>query len=146
MEKENSMKSKKCTIDGCGRSQHAVGMCRPHRNQTLHGIANGKLASHTIGEVRPRVEELVRIYGTESTVATKTHVGKNTITRILRESLHAPVKVTAFDRIMNHQPDAAAIERASDTGASVAAYAKTPEGMAFVDRCRGPKARKSVAA
>lgn len=136
------MKSKTCIIDGCDRSQHAVGMCRPHRNQTLHGIANGKLASRTIGEVRPRVEELVRIYGTEATVATKTHVGKNTITRILRESLHAPVKVTAFDRIMNHQPDAATIERASKTRVSVAEYAKTPDGEAFIARCRRKRARR----
>lgn len=139
------MKRKKCTVDGCIRSQHAVGMCRPHRNHVLHGISNGKLASHTIGEVRPRVEELVRIYGTEATVATKTSVGKNTITRILRESIHAPVKVTAFDRIMNHQPDVAVVEQAPTTGAAVAEYAKTPDGEAFIARCRAPK-RQAVAA
>lgn len=133
-----------CTIEHCSRVVHHGGMCRPHREQHLHGTRHPGI--HAVGEARRHLEGLVEHYGSVGTASKAMQVSRGTITRVLTVAAHEPLKVTSFNRIMNHQPvvDVDAID-APVTRAVVAEYATTPEGRAFIERCWGTT-RTEVAA
>lgn len=131
-----------CKTPNCPRSVHSVGLCRPCREKTLHG--EGAPVAHRVGEARDRLVELVAHYGSAGTTAKAVGLGRGTITRVLTVSAHEPLKVTAFDRIMNHEPLGPG--EAPVSGLEVAAYALTAAGRAFVEECWSPKARKAMAA
>lgn len=116
-------------------------MCRPCREKTLHG--EGTPVAHRVGEARDRLVELVAHYGNAGTTAKAVGLGRGTITRVLTVSAHEPLKVTAFDRIMNHEPLGPGETPIS--GGDVAAYALTAVGRAFVEECWSPKPKQVAA-
>lgn len=138
------MTSKICTIEDCPRTVHASGMCRPHREKHLHGTRHPGI--HTVGEARARLEELVEHYGSVGTAAKAMQISRGTVTRVLTVSVHEPLRVTALERIMNHEPvvDGDAVD-APVTHAVVAEYATTPEGRAFIEKCWSPKPKRVAA-
>lgn len=130
-----------CKTPNCPRSVHSVGMCRPCREKTLHG--KDTPVAHRVGEARDRLIELVAHYGSAGTTAKAVGLGRGTITRVLTVSEHEPLKVTAFDRIMNHEqlgPGETPI-----SGVEVAAYALTAAGRVFVAECWLPKPKRVAA-
>lgn len=70
-------------------------------------------------------------------------LGRGTITRVLTVAAHEPLKVTAFDRIMNHEPLGPGETPIS--GVEVAAYALTGAGRAFIAECWAPKPKRVAA-
>lgn len=137
------MTSKICSIGDCPRTVHNGGMCRPHREQHLHGTRHPGI--HTVGEARRRLEELVEYYGSVGTAAKAIRIGRGTITRVLTMSGHEPLKVTSFNRIMDHEPVNVDAVDAPVTRAVVAEYATTPEGRAFIEKCWSPKPKQVAA-
>lgn len=130
-----------CKIDGCDRPVKAGGMCRGHRGKHLDATM------HAIGDAKARAIELINHYGTIGLAARMIGISRNTLVRVQRADISERMQSAAYNRIMNHQPtDPKCPERKRHdpiTGAEVAEFAKTTEGLALIERCKRPAAYRT---
>lgn len=136
-----------CKVCHRERFIKAAGMCRTCREKHL----NKRMRA--IGDAKPRAVELIDHYGSVGTAARMIGLARNTLVRIQHAELDARIQRAAYSAIMNHKTSEqkAAQERPEPaTWAEAAAYARTPEGQAYIKRCRLPRsyrlASKAVAA
>ena len=126
-----------CKVCHRERFIRAAGMCRACREKHL----NKRM--RTIGEAKPRALELIDHYGSVGTAARMIGLARNTLVRIRHAELDARIQRAAYSAIMNHNPAAAATplhdEAEPATWSETAAYARTPEGRAHVERYRAPR-------
>lgn len=129
-----------CTIGNCDRPIKAGGMCRHHREQHLDRT------THTIGEAKKRVAELIDHYGTIGLAARMIGIARNTAVRLQHVDPTERIQHAAYNRIMDHQaedvPTPARQRAEPTTWADTAAYALTPEGRMFVTKCRAARRGK----
>ena len=136
-----------CKVCHRERFIKAAGMCRTCREKHL----NKRMRA--IGDAKPRAVELIDHYGSVGTAARKIRLARNTLVRIQHAELDARIQRAAYSAIMNHKTaDQKGAQERPDpaTWAETAAYATTPEGQAYIERCRLPRnyrlASKAVAA
>lgn len=122
-----------CKINGCDRPVKAGGMCRGHRGKHLDATM------HAIGDAKARAIELINHYGTIGLAARMVGISRNTVVRIQHAELDSRIQRAAYAAIMNHRiadPNAPAEKRPDPiTWPEVAEFAKTAEGLAFIERC-----------
>lgn len=130
-----------CKVCHRERFIKAAGMCRTCREKHL----NKRMRA--IGEAKPRAVELIDHYGSVGTAARMIGLARNTLVRIQHAELDARIQRAAYSAIMNHRiPDPnAPVEKRPDpiTWPEVAVYAKTAEGLAFIERCWRPAAYRT---
>ena len=130
-----------CKVCHRERFIKAAGMCRTCREKHL----NKRMRA--IGEAKPRAVELIDHYGSVGTAARMIGLARNTLVRIQHAELDTRIQRAAYSAIMNHQiPDPnAPVEKRTDpiTWPEVAVYAKTAEGLAFIERCKRPAAYRT---
>ena len=130
-----------CKVCNRERFIKAAGMCRTCREKHL----NKRM--RPIGDAKPRAVELIDHYGSVGTAARMIGLARNTLVRIQHAELDARIQRAAYSAIMNHQiPDPnAPVEKRPDpiTWPEVAVYAKTAEGLAFIERCKRPAAYRT---
>lgn len=130
-----------CKVCHRERFIKAAGMCRTCREKHL----NKRMRA--IGDAKPRAVELIDHYGSVGTAARMIGLARNTLVRIQHAELDARIQRAAYAAIMNHQiPDPnAPVEKRPDpiTWPEVAVYAKTTEGLVFIERCKRPAAYRT---
>ena len=130
-----------CKVCHRERFIKAAGMCRTCREKHL----NKRMRA--IGEAKPRAVELIDHYGSVGTAARMIGLARNTLVRIQHAELDSRIQRAAYSAIMNHRiPDPnAPVEKRPDpiTWPEVAVYAKTAEGLAFIERCWRPAAYRT---
>lgn len=137
-----------CKVCHRERFIKAAGMCRTCREKHL----NKRMRA--IGDAKPRAVELIDHYGSVGTAARMIGLARNTLVRIQHAELDARIQRAAYSAIMNHKTaeQKAVMENrpAPATWAEAAEYATTPDGQAYIERCRLPRnyrlATKAVAA
>lgn len=130
-----------CKVCHRERFIKAAGMCRTCREKHL----NKRMRA--IGEAKPRAVELIDHYGNVGTAARMIGLARNTLVRIQGAELDSRIQRAAYNAIMKHQipdPNAPAEKRPDPiTWPEVAAFAKTEEGQAFIERCNRPAAYRT---
>ena len=130
-----------CKVCHRERFIKAAGMCRTCREKHL----NKRMRA--IGDAKARAVELIDHYGSVGTAPRMIGLARNTLVRIQHAELDARIQRAAYSAIMNHQiPDPnAPVEKRPDpiTWPEVAVYAKTAEGLAFIERCKRPAAYRT---
>lgn len=125
-----------CKTEGCARAAQVAGECKPCRYRHLDNTMR------TIGDAKPRLLELISHYGSARLTSQKCGISYNTLVRIRHAAVDDRLKRHVYDRIMNHQPAGEPASKRSEdwhapvTRTMVAEYARTPEGAAYVERCR----------
>lgn len=134
------------TCKVCHRERHikAAGMCRTCRDKHL------SKQMRPIGDAKKRIIELIAHYDNLNHVAVQVGIARNTVVRIQHADIDARIQRSAYTAIMNHQPtgpqapNRAERHREPFTRADVAEYATTPEGRAFIAKCRAPRPRTRI--
>ena len=130
-----------CKVCHRERFIKAAGMCRTCREKHL----NKRMRA--IGEAKPRAVELIDHYGSVGTAARMIGLARNTLVRIQHAELDSRIQRAAYAAIMNHRiadPNAPAQKRSDPiTWPEVAEFAKTTEGLAFIERCWRPAAYRT---
>ena len=130
-----------CKVCHRERFIKAAGMCRTCREKHL----NKRMRA--IGDAKARAVELIDHYGSVGTAARMIGLARNTLVRIQHAGLDARIQRAAYAAITNHQiPDPnAPVEKRPDpiTWPEVAEFAKTAEGLAFIERCWRPAAYRT---
>ena len=130
-----------CKVCHRERFIKAAGMCRTCRNKHLN------YTLRPIGDAKARLVELINHYGNLGTTAKAIGLARNTVDRILRANLDDRIQRAAYNAIMKHQiadPNSPAEKRPDPiTWPEVAVYAKTAEGLAFIERCKRPAAYRT---
>lgn len=130
-----------CKVCHRERFIKAAGMCRTCREKHL----NKRMRA--ISEAKPRAVELIDHYGSVGTAARMIGLARNTLVRIQHAELDARIQRAAYAAIMNHRiadPNAPAQKRPDPiTWPEVAEFAKTAEGVAFIERCWRPAAYRT---
>lgn len=125
-----------CKVCHRERFIKAAGMCRTCREKHL----NKRM--RPIGDAKARLLELIDHYGTLGTTAKAIGLARNTLVRIQHAELDARIQRAAYSAIMNHRiadPNAPAEKRPDPiTWPEVAEFAKTTEGLEFIERCKRP--------
>ena len=127
----------------CHRERHikAAGMCRTCREKHL----NKRM--RPIGDAKARTLDLIDHYGSVGTAARSIGLARNTVVRIQHAELDSRIQRAAYSAIMNHQipdPNAPSEKRPDPiTWPEVAEFAKTTEGLAFIERCCRPAAYRT---
>lgn len=126
-----------CKVCHRERFIKAAGMCRTCREKHL----NKRMRA--IGDAKARAVELIDHYGSVGTAARMIGLARNTLVRIQHAELDARIQRAAYSAIMNHRitdPNAPLRDEVVPaTWAETAAYARTPEGQAHVERYRAPR-------
>lgn len=130
-----------CKVCHRERFIKAAGMCRTCREKHL----NKRMRA--VGEAKARLVELIAHYGTLGTTAKAVGLARNTVVRIQGAELDSRIQRAAYAAIMNHRiadPNAPAEKRPDPiTWPEVAEFAKTAEGLAFIERCKRPAAYRT---
>ncbi|WP_172170976.1 hypothetical protein [Brevibacterium sp. CT2-23B] len=131
------------TCKVCHRERHikAAGMCRTCREKHL----NKRMRA--VGEAKARLIELIDHYGTLGTTAKAIGLARNTVVRIQGAELDSRIQRAAYAAIMKHRiadPNAPVAKRPDPiTWPEVAEFAKTTEGLAFIERYKRPAAYRT---
>lgn len=131
------------TCKTCHRERHikAAGMCRTCREKHLDK------QMRAIGDAKARIIELIDHYGNAGTTARKIGISRNTVARIRTADPTARIQAACYAAIMTHTPDRdftyTPEPEQPTTWADAAAYARTPEGLAFIQRCKQPAAYRT---
>lgn len=130
-----------CKVCDRERFIKAAGMCRTCREKHL------SKRMRPIGDAKARLIELINHYGTLGTTAKAIGLARNTVVRIQGAELDSRIQRAAYNAIMKHQipdPNAPAQKRPDPiTWLEVAEFAKTAEGLAFIERCGRPAAYRT---
>ena len=130
-----------CKVCHRERFIKAAGMCRTCREKHL----NKRMRA--IGDAKPRAVELIDHYGSVGTAARMIDIARNTVDRIRHADIDDRIQRAKYNAIMNHKiadPNAPAEKRPDPiTWPEVAAYAQTPDGQAYIQRCKRPAAYRT---
>lgn len=141
-----------CPVKGCTNNTHGRTYCGTHRDQKRKGFTPGQAPSRYVaaGTIRPLLLDLKGNHNMAE-LGRMLRCSPRTLTRALQSDT-VTITRTLADNIRfasgEHFEPVEPIyrDKTGISGPEAAEYAKTPEGQAFIARCRGARKRRQEVA